>query len=1083
MIKIFASNKMEKLVECLAKELDEPLKSALAAEIIVVQSAGMQKWLSLELARRHGICANCSFPFPNAVIDNIFSAFLADYHPELSCNANLMIWKIMEILPGMIAETGYEDIKKYLGDQPDQMKLFQLAGKIASIFEQYLIFRPELIVSWEEGEVSSPQEKWQSELWRKMISASGWINQACLRKSLLQAMQAKPQKPELLPERLTIFGISYLPPYHLEIFNKLSCHIPVNLFYLSPSQEFWADIKSSREIGAALQKAGKNHQEIDFELLHLDQGNSILASMGAAGRGFFSIIYDMSSNPSDCYEPPDEKNLLSSIQADIYYLRNGGNEGTAARKFCPHDDSIQVHSCHNSLREVEALYDNLLLLMDENPELQPRDILVMTPDIEAYAPYIEAVFDVREPKIPYSIADRSYLADSIIFRGFISLLSVVESRFAAADVLSLVENRAIGDKFSIDSFSLEQIRHWVEKINIRWGIDAAHRALLGLPEFDENSWEFGLRRLVLGYAMKGDGHQFYENSLPYDEIEGEQAQIAGRFLNFWKTIRQAKIILAEKKTLDGWSAALKELVEVFFPANNDYSEELYALRSLLDELAGQQKKTSFNSTVELRVIKNYLLQKFSRLFHNTRFMMGGVTFCAMLPMRSIPFSVVCLIGMNNDAFPRSDRKTSFDLMEQKKKLGDRSLRWEDRHLFLEALLSVRNKLIISYVGQEQRDNSSTLPSVLISELLDYIDQYFAGTQEEKVSENIVRKHYLHGFHSDYFRADKRLVSFSNDNFKAVKALNEGEKEERVFLSGKINAAAHRASEIALMDLILFYRNPAMYFLEKSLRLKIDRKEYGLEDAEPFSVDNLAAYWIKQELADNEVHGVKSGYLLAVKQAQGVLPVGWAGKYEFISLEKKTNEFLLKLKPYLAAGKRDKLSVDLVFAGCRLQGTICNVYEDNLIHYRPASLKYVDFIKIWIRHLLMNVAKAPNYPLNSVLIGEDKILKFKSVSDARPMLEILIKYFIEGQSQPLKYFPRSSWAYANELFSKKNDANLALAAARTEWFSNSAGYEEAESEKEENRICFSGIHPLDKEFERTAVEILGGLFNHLETPKV
>jgi exodeoxyribonuclease V gamma subunit len=165
--------------------------------------------------------------------------------------------------------------------------------------------------------------------------------------------------------------------------------------------------------------------------------------------------------------------------------------------------------------------------------------------------------------------------------------------------------------------------------------------------------------------------------------------------------------------------------------------------------------------VEIEVVKSCLENLLEHVNFGHGFISSGVTFCAMLPMRSIPFKVVCLVGMNMDAFPRESKILGFDLMAKNPRIGDRSRRNDDKYLFLEALISARNKLYISYVGQSIRDNTRISPSVLVSELIDYIKEGFGLSEDE-----IVTFHRLQAFSSEYFNTDSKLFSYSNENFAA-----------------------------------------------------------------------------------------------------------------------------------------------------------------------------------------------------------------------------------------------------------------------------------------------------------------------------
>jgi len=1120
-MKLFVSNKLEVLAARLAEELKLPLRSPLETETIIVQSRGMEKWLSLELAQRLGICANCRFPFPNTFIEEVFSAFIPEYKPDLSYDEDVLAWKIMGILPHLQNEKDFAAVRNYLGAELDQLKIFQLSQRIAHLYDQYLVFRPEIILAWEEGMINKP-ERWQARLWREITVSQGKMHKARLQQLFTEKVQNTPLPDYLLPQRIAIFGISYLPVYHLKIFHQLSRHIEVNLFYLNPSQEFWADIKSDREINWIVQQAPPSGEDIEQELFHLDKGNTLLASLGAAGRDFFRLIANLPAESEDLFVEPEAENVLTAVQSDIYYLQDRGKNNLPPTMIAEDDRSIQIHSCHSPLREVEALHDTLLALFEENGRLLPKDILVMTPAVEGYTPYIEAVFESRLPKIPYSIADRGILSGSIIFKEFFALLSIGASRLSVADVLSVLENPAVSEKFGINGFSLNLIRHWVEETNIKWGLDGAHRKEFDLPEFNQNTWSAGLDRIKLGYALAGQNKNLFNGILPYDEIEAEQAEIFGRFLDFFESLIRTKKILSLRRKPGEWVTVLKNIVDEYFAVSEDYQQDIFVLNKMLLRIQDEQKYFRSEESMELSVIKHYLETNVDKTLSSANFLTGGVTFCALLPMRSIPFAVIGLIGMNNDAYPRQDRKLGFDLMEAKKRIGDRSLRSDDRYLFLEAILSARNNLIISYVGQDVQDNSVILPSVLVSELTDYIDQGFYVDDGASAAENITRLHHLHAFHPDYFetqisktkcieicksknpatsggddtppleaelgartclevhtrdyQGDNNLFSYSQENYAAAVINNKPNEEPR--FCAEITGNVELADKIiTISELNNFYKKPVKYYLEKKLLLKLPKEGTVDDDSEPFAIGNLQAYQIKQELiaTGNESDAEN---IFQIKQAQGTLPVGAAGDYYFQLERKEADDFVRKYSCYLNNKKLAPLNVDITIGGYRVVGKIEDIYAGHSISYRPARLKTNDYLRAWLNHLLLNHIKAENYPRKAIFIGEDAAFQFKEAQNAGAILIDLVGFFVHGQTRPLKLFPQSSFVYA-EAIDKGRTPEEALQKAQDAWLGDNFGRQKAEAEEIENIICFGKNIPLDEEFMSTAAQIFNVLFDHRE----
>ena len=1079
-MKVIVSNKLGKLVQCLADRLDEPLQSPMASETVIVQSTGMAKWVSLQLAHRHGIAANYRFPFPKKYLEEIFSAFIPEYSPDLSFDEHVLTWKILELLPQLSEDDDFLPLSHYLGEADDQQKMYQLSKKIAATFDQYLIFRPDMILRWEEGTIKDSREIWQAKLWRMIVASQGIMHQARLRKLFLSTVKNKPYRPEALPERLSIFGISYLPPYYLEIFSRLSIHLPVDYYYLNPSQEFWADIRSRREIGTALSKVSPGLPDVDDDLLHLESGNSLLASWGRQGRDFFRLMENISAEVVDLFEKPDRKSLLAAIQSDIYLLQEPDATDMPRILWPSEDDSVQIHSCHSPLREVETLHDVLLKLLEKDSRLTPKDVLVMTPNIELYAPYIEAVFEAREPKIPYTIADRGPFSSSVVSLGLMALLDLAASRFTVGDVLSILENAAIGEKFGIISADLELIRHWVSQVHIKWGIDAAHRQSYDLPPFSQNTWRQGLDRLLLGFMLDGRRQEIFSDILPYGEIESGETQVLGRFLTFWENVIRLRNILLEPHPLMDWCAILQKILADFLPSSEGYRNDLHLLRQLISGLDDCRQSSRSSQPIDLGILKNYIQESLESPGGISRFLAGGVSFCALLPMRSIPFNVICLLGIDNDAYPRPDRKIGFNVMETERWAGDRSLRNDDQYLFLEALLSAGKNLIISYVGQSATDNSEILPSVLVCELLDYFDKNYRGEDDQTLSELITRKHRLHAFSSAYFGGDKNLFSYSRQNYLTARAIIGRKDEKPQFLEEALPEIIDSTEIISIKDLILFYRNPARYFLENRLGLKLPAELRAREeDSEPFSIDHLSAYQIKQALMESHLNAGDDQSVFKLKKAEGVLPVGSAGDYYFKSLTSQAKDYARRVAKYRKGHQLENLIIDLRIGDYRLAGALDNLYDEYQIHYRMAKLKTNDYMSAWISHLIQNAAPAEGYPQTSLLLGEDYFWRLGPTPNAQEMLKGLIKYYYLGQTKPLKFFRRSSWEYAQALWFKEKSPVDALSAARNAWRGDDYGWTDAESQETACKICFENEIPMDAEFEQTAQDILKELFIHLE----
>jgi exodeoxyribonuclease V gamma subunit len=1077
-MKVLISNQLEKLSDRLACDLADAPPSPLTPETVIVQSFGMAKWVSLALADKNGICANCRFPFPNRFLEDVFSAFIDGYAPDLSYDVNVLTWKIAAWLPELIRGSDFEPVKHYLASDQGPLKIYQLARTIALTFDQYLIFRPEMILAWEQDIIKDESHLWQARLWQKLVIAQGGAHKARLWQTLMAVMEKPPAMRERLPQRLSIFGISYLPPYHLEIYSALSCHLPVHFYYLNPSPEFWADIQSSREISRTLRRMTKDGN-IDGSLFHLESGNPLLASWGKIGRDFFGILQEKSTDSIDLFEKPPQSTLLETIQSDIYLLRDLDPLRPSHRQIHPEDDSISIHCCHSPLREVEVLHDSLLSYFQKDERLKPEDILVMTPDIERYAPYIQAVFESREPKIPFALSDREPWKENILAAGLMSIIDLTTGRFTADDVLSVLDNAAVMEKFDMRSSDLKLIRHWISEANIRWGIDAEHRREFDLPAFSQNTWREGLNRMIAGVALDGRREELFAGLLPYGEIESDQTEVFGRFLHFWEVLMKINEALHQDHPVEEWTGLFQNILSGFFSATDEYRAQRQGLLEILDRMLKEALAARVSDSFPLSVIRDGLRGSLSAGGSVSRFLSGGVSFCAMLPMRSIPFQVIVLMGMDQLSYPRQDRKLGFSVLEQKRKPGDRSCRYDDQYLFLEAILSARRRLVVSYIGQDANDLSDLLPSVLVSELTDYIDQNYEQVNGMPASCSLVRKHHLHAFHPAYFSEIDAQGSFSNENYLAAAAMAGSFRTADDFLAGIHACPSCNAGDLTIDQLIQFLCHPARYFLQNCLGIRLDRAVRPQDDSEPFGMDDLQAYQIKQELVARKLRREDEGPYFSVKKAQGIIPVGAAGDYYLSSLNTESEQFVNVIRPYLTCGKEERKWVNITLGNCRLSGFVDGVYGDQRVHYRLASLKMTDYLNAWIHHLLINLDRSASAVRTTLILGNRHSWRIGPVENAPKALRELVDYFEQGQQAPLPFFPRASLAYAETLWLKKKTRPEALEAARKTWLGDDAGYLQGEALEVEHAVCFGKRVPLDESFEKVTIAVLGNLFARIE----
>ena len=638
--------------------------------------------------------------------------------------------------------------------------------------------------------------------------------------------------------------------------------VPAHVFSFSICEEYFADA-----------------HPLDDPLPDVGEGlHPLLISLGKVGADYqhlLEMIGDYQEGPAQ-FRPAKASTVLGALQQSLVEGRRelvGADKVRAAlQKGARQDDSITVDSCHSPLREVEVLHDRLLSWFAGDPTLRAEDVVVLAPNIEEYSPLISAVFSARageRPHIPFRIADRSEKHTNAAARAFLLALSVLRGRVKASEVLDLLQLSPVRARYGIEGPDLERIGRWVHEAGIRWGIDGEHRAEFGLPNDDANTWRFGLRRMLLGYALPDDGAQLWEGTVPLDQIAVADLDLVGRLCDFCENLFHLRLRL-ERAGEPGlspaaWVSFLGDLVDVVLADGSDEEWDTGAVRKAVHQIGERaerilsiQQGEATPARLGVRGLAHLLEAELDASRPSTDFLAGGVTFCALLPLRTIPFRAVCVLGLNQGEFPRTDSHHQLDLMAWSPKRGDRSLRADDRYLFLEVILAARERLSLSYVGRSVQDNTEKPPSVVLSELGAVVDDFVRLKSADGTPRSFLepRAHPLQPFHPDYFRESAPgLTSFDQNAYQGARALVTEPQEVRAFFSA--NAASVTSDEaeveLSLDQLVRFWKDPTKAFLEaRGVRIADDITE--VEDREPVMETGPFPLYCGRSRAGAEVPG-------------------------------------------------------------------------------------------------------------------------------------------------------------------------------------------------------------------------------------
>ncbi len=1051
---LYQSNRLENLFSALCETIAHPAGNPLSPETIVVQNPGMSRWLSQNIALQTGIAANLAFPLPASFIWDIFGRTLGDL-PDLSeFDRTVLLWRVLNHLDELLTDSSMQEIASYLQDDEDGGKKFQLAGKITDLFDQYLVYRPEMLLEWEKGK----DNQWQAVLWRKLTdnASDAAMHRAALLRHFIEQGTAGKLRVDSLPKRVCLFGINSLAPAYLEVISRISEHIDIHIFHLSPCCQAWDDIMPERLL--AMKRQTWRSQGLDDISEYFTVGNPLLASMGAIGQEFFCQLMQINPQEIDLYKAPETDSLLAMIQEDLLDLNDRGKAEPAP---LPQDDhSITFHCCHSATREVQALHDRLLDLFADDSTLKPADILVMAPDINQYAPAVAGVFGSArlELRIPWSIADQSKQGEQPVIDGFSSLLDIAGSRFTAPELVALLENSAILRRFDLADEDFGAMRSRIKDSGIRWGLDTEQRQQQFMDDSGAHTWEFGLDRLLLGY-ITGSLDEPFQEIMPCSGMINDTDSWLGNLTDFIQKLQNLhrKLRKNRKHTPAEWSKILLIIIDDFFDSGNNSRDEdgLLVLRKTINDFEQACEKAGFTTPVGLAIIRNHFTQLLAEPAGGQSFLSGRVTFCNMVPMRSVPFKIIWLLGMNDTDYPRSQRPPGFDLIAAHPRIGDRSRRDDDRYLFLEALLSTRSRLAISWIGRSQQDNTEKPPSVVVAELRDYIDRgWQAGANDQASSDLLTVEYPLQPFSRHCFDGNPKTASYSAEWLPA----SDSSGAAAMFSSQPLPALEQQQQQVDISELARFWNHPVRYFLTQRLGLQLRMEDEQLPESEAFSLDHLQQYLLKDQMMASLLNNEDPLPAYHRLQAAGELPGGEFGFLLFKEIHETSANIVQELKP-LIQQPIEPVEINLTINDHQLTGWLSSLYNSGRITFRPAKLKPKDMLRLWIHHLVLLLLQPANVQPVSIHAATDKIICFKEVDEPQEELAALMQYFQQGLSEPLHFYPKTSHAWA-----KAKSETAAIKAARGAWYS---GYNDGEEKDTAYDIALRGHDPLDARFEELA----------------
>ena len=1083
MLQLHRAERADRLIEALAEILAEPPPDALTPEVIAVPARGIERWLTQELSARlgisdgraDGVAANIEFPFPGSLVGRAIEAAAGLDQDTDPWAPQRLVWPVLDVLADeTVGGAWIETLRRNVGADGDPMRAgrrYSSARHIADLYDRYGVHRPDMLIAWQKGkEVDghgnglSATDVWQARLWCQVRNRLPIDSPAERLKTTAAALREGLPVPKL-PDRFGIFGLTALPTSYIEIITAMSQHRDVHLFLLHPSRTLW-------DSAAAMLRKPVRSRRRDDDPTRTAALNPLLGSWARDSREM-QVVLSVAKAGDGAHRPlrePADPTLLQRVQADVRANRAPApprvDQLDVRESLQPDDRSLQVHACHGRTRQVEVLRDAILHLLADDKTLEPRDILVMCPDIETYAPLISAVFgaaavttdgqpvDGALPDLRVRLADRAIRQTNPVLRAVAELLALADSRLTASEVLDFAGREPVRRRFRFDDDDLGRLESWVASAGIRWGMDAEHRAMFGLGEVPENTWRAGLDRILLGVTMADEEDRLVGGVCPLDDVPEQEVALAGRLAEMIERLDTHVRVLREAKTVAAWRDALVAAAEALMEVSERNEWQTLQLSRLLGDVVDEASVNGEPSQLPLALaevralLDDRLRGRPTRANHRT----GDLTICTLVPMRSVPHRVICLLGLDEGAFPRRTTGDGDDLLDREPYIGDRDARTEDRQLLLDALMAATDALVVTYTGRDVRTNEPRPPAVPIGELLDVVDRTVRLPDLEKAARTqVVVEHPLQPYDAANFIAGQLgrpgPWGFDRTRLEGARALERDERPERQFLDEPLEPLDE--DEINLEDLIKFVQHPVRTFLRRRLDVYLPETSDETSDTIPVELDPLQQWSLGDKLLDARLRGSDADAWTLAERARGSLPPGSLAEAVIETVNEAVDALLKAADTHVSlSAPRAPLTVRVPLAdGRTVVGTVPDVVNNALLSMTYSRLAAKHRLAAWVR-LLAATSSAPERPLKAVTVarcrksGSKKVVSTSFLGplgedaaergeQSRRLLTELVALYDRGMREPLPLYCKTSGAWAEATWHERDSEG----AARNEWFTS------------------------------------------------
>jgi exodeoxyribonuclease V gamma subunit len=1072
-LRVHRSERADALVPPLAAVLSAAPSDPFAREVLAVPTRGVERWLAQRLSHHlgaadgeAGICANVAFESPARVVADVLAAALGTDPDEDPWRADRLTWHVLEAIDACAGEPWCRPLGRFVGlpdagppgtaggevDTVRQARRLQVAQHLAHLFTGYATQRPGMLRAWAAGHdddgagVPVPEDlAWQPRLWRHVRAAVGVPSPAENLEDAVRGLRDRPGAIDL-PERLSLFGATRLPEHHLEVLTALALHRDVHLWLPHPSPVLWERVAG---VTPPITEEGRPRRAA----LSAAAAHPLLASMARDATELQVRLAALDGTATHHPAAATPPTLLGALQDRLRHDDPDADPHALAQE----DRSVQVHACHGRARQVEVLRDALLGLFAADRTLEPRDVVVLCPDVEAFAPLVAATFGVAPSDLPSDdgdaawvhpgrslrirLADRSLRQTNPLLSLVSRLLDVADDRVTASQVLDLAGSEPVRRRFGFDDDELDRLRSWAAEAGARWGENRERRQRFGVGDIAQGTWDTALDRILLGAAMAEEEQRYVGSALPLDDVDSTDVDLAGRLAELLDRLTGVLADLTGDHAAAHWFDALDRALDLLADVAPADAWQTVQARGVLDE-ARRSAQEHAGTALGLGDVRALLARRLRGRPTRTGFRTGALTVCSLEPMRAVPHRVVCLLGMDDGAFPRGSSADGDDVLLRDPLVGERDRRAEDRQLFLDAVTAAGEHLVVLHTGADERTGAARPPAVPVSELLDALDGSATAADGRPVRDHVVVRHPLQTVDERNFSPGALGAPgpFSFDALTHAAALAaRGEEPRRApFLPAPLDPADD-AAPVDLEDLVRTLEHPVRTFVRQRLGVTLPGEVEEVEDRLPLELDGLQRWHIGDRLLAAALDGVDLTRAVQAEARRGTAPPRWLGGAVLTDVRDRVEPIVEAAGAHLRTAAR---TIDLTVTldgGRDLAGTVTGVRGDTLVRTVFSRLAAKHRLRAWVQ-LLALAAGQPSQDWTAVTIGRGpgtsaraalSTLTAPDAPTARVLLGELVALRDAALREPLPLPVATTCAYARSR-DAGDEVGQALADADGAW---------------------------------------------------